>query len=175
MKTIIETERLILREFSVDDAEVMYQLNSDPEVIQYTGDAHFESVADARALLAAYDQYEKYNMGRWMAIRKSDQAIIGWCGLKYLKEVDEVDVGYRFFKQFWGLGYATESAKASMEYGFNTLDLKRIVAHAMVENKASERIIQKLGMRFIGHGLDDGHAIVLYEMNKEDFTISKSC
>jgi len=75
---------------------------------------------------------------------------MGWCGLKYLSEQNEVDVGYRFMKKFWGFGYATEAALACIEYGFARLDLHRIVGRALPANLGSIKVLEKCGMEF-GH------------------------
>jgi len=73
---------------------------------------------------------------------------VGWAGLAYLPEFDEVDLGYRFLPNFWGKGYATEASHEILTYGFDELELKRIIAIAMKENKASLRVMEKVGMEF---------------------------
>ncbi|SMG28773.1 GNAT family N-acetyltransferase [Sphingobacterium psychroaquaticum] len=163
---ILETERLILRPFLPEDAENMYALNEDPEVLQYTGDVQFVDVEATRVFLTNYDQYEKYAVGRLLVIRKEDQEILGWCGLKYHPEEDEYDIGYRFFKKHWGKGYATESAIASMDYGQNTLGIKRIVGRARIENSASIGVFSKLNMHYVEDFEEDGQHWVLYALEK---------
>jgi [ribosomal protein S5]-alanine N-acetyltransferase len=95
---IAETTRLYLREMTAADAENAYLLNLDPDVIRYTGDDPFESIEAARTFLEQYDHYQKYGFGRWAVIRKTDDAFLGWCGLKYTKDLDEYDLGFRFLK-----------------------------------------------------------------------------
>ena len=145
MNYLIETERLLMREFLPDDVEQMYLLNLDPDVIRYTGDKAFTSVADAADFLSHYDAYERFGMGRLAVIRKSDEKWLGWCGLKYHPKEQEVDLGFRFFQAYWRQGYATESGKANLEYGFRQLKLKEIVAHVDEANFASIRVLEKLG------------------------------
>lgn len=142
---LIETPRLLLREFTPEDAEQIYLLNADPEVIRYTGDDAFASVAAARDFLQRYDVYRRYGMGRLAVIRRSDGQWLGWCGLKYHPDQEIVDLGFRFFRRFWGQGYATEAGRACLEYGFRNLQLDVIVAHAMQANGASIRVLEKLG------------------------------
>ena len=109
---LFESERFYLREFDANqDAQVMYELNSDIDVIKYTGDPPFNSVKHAHEMISKYDHYRKYGYGRWAAIRKVDHVFVGWCGLK-MNEDDILDIGYRFFKKYWGKGYATETANA---------------------------------------------------------------
>lgn len=164
MNIIIETERLVLRTFTVEDAPLIYELNSDPEVIRYTGDPmkdlhHAQQVLEQVIL----PQYALYNHGRWAVHIKTEMVFIGWCGLKARPERNEIDLGYRFMKNSWGKGYATEAAYACLKYGFEGLGLKRIVGRAMPENTASLRVLEKLGMQYIGEELVDDHPAKTYE------------
>jgi RimJ/RimL family protein N-acetyltransferase len=144
----LKTNRLTLRQLTTDDAESFYLLNNDPEVLQFTGDKPFADVAAARVFLEGYDQYQKYGVGRWAVIRKEDSVFLGWCGLKYTPETNEYDIGFRFFKCFWNQGYATEAAKACLDYGFTVLGLNVIIGRAMKENIASIKVLRKIGMTF---------------------------
>lgn len=166
---ILETARLLLREMTSDDATQAYLLNLDPEVIQYTGDSAFASIDEARQFLEQYDHYRRYGFGRWGVIRKSDGAFLGWCGLKYTVELDEFDVGYRFFKRFWNFGYATEAARACLEVGFTRYDMPVIVGRAMAENQASIRVLEKIGLTFQKVYQFESESGVLYSLKKEDW------
>jgi [ribosomal protein S5]-alanine N-acetyltransferase len=126
-------------------------------VVRYTGDAPFSSVEDAFNFLINYDHYNLYGFGRWAVIHKSDSEFAGWCGLKYTPERDEHDIGFRFFKKHWNKGFATESAKACLDYGFRRLGLKTIVGRAMKANTASINVLQKTGMTYWKEE-DCGHA-----------------
>jgi ribosomal-protein-alanine N-acetyltransferase len=163
MLQLPETERLVLREISPDDAEQAYLLNLDPEVIRYTGDAPFESVEAARRFLEQYDHYRRYGFGRWGVIRKSDGAFLGWCGLKYSPEHDEYDIGFRFFKTHWNQGYATEAATACLALGFGRFAMPRIVGRAMAANTASIRVLEKIGLNYASRYLSEGQSWMLYE------------
>jgi ribosomal-protein-alanine N-acetyltransferase len=111
MSVIIETERLLLRTFMEDDASLIYELNLDPEVTRYTLDPIID-VAHAKKILneVILPQYTLYGHGRWAVHLKTTLEFIGWCGLKFRPERNEIDLGYRFRKIFWGNGYATEAA-----------------------------------------------------------------
>lgn len=157
MNIVIETERLLLRTFTRDDAPLIYDLNLDPEVIRYTLDPmadinHAQQVLDTVIL----PQYVLYNHGRWATHTKDDMQFIGWCGLKYRPELDEVDLGYRFKKTAWGRGYATEAAFACIDYGFKKLNLRRIVGRALPGNIASLKVLEKCGMRYLGEETVEG-------------------
>lgn len=168
MNPIIETDRLNLREWVIEDSENFFELNNDPEVVRYTGDPPFESIEATREFVRNYDAFEKEGMGRWVCILKETGENIGWCGLRK-KPKGYVDLGYRFHRKHWNNGFATEASQACLEFGFNHLELEKIVAHSMIENKASSRVMQKLGMRFVGEGINEGHPSVGYEITRSEF------
>jgi len=167
MEPIIETSRCYLRELSVDDAQSFYDLNADPEVVKYTGDKSFGNVAEARSFLEGYNQYQLYGYGRWAVIDKATNAFLGWCGLKFLPESGEVDLGFRFFKRYWNQGYATETAKACVDYGFNNLNLKKIIGRAMEANIGSVKVLEKTGMSFVAKVESELHPGVLYQIENK--------
>ncbi|MEC4051308.1 GNAT family N-acetyltransferase [Myroides odoratimimus] len=162
MKNVLETDRLVLRELITADAEHFYQLNLNPNVMRYTGDDAFDSVDDAYTFLANYSDYERNGYGRWAVIRKEDNAFLGWCGLKYNADIDKTDIGFRFFEEHWNMRYATESAKACLDYGFTTLGLHYIIGRAMKENIASIKVLEKIGLVYESDFDFDGHIGVLY-------------
>jgi RimJ/RimL family protein N-acetyltransferase len=168
-KLILETERFVLREHTVADAQAMYELNLDPEVVRYIGDKPFESVEAMRQFIERYEDYKKYGMGRWAIFSKQDGSYMGWCGLKHLRESGQVDLGYRLPKRNWGKGIATETGRASLHHGFTTLGLERIVAHAAVENAASIHVLKKLGMRQVGRGQESGLEVFGFEIERREF------
>lgn len=146
MKKIIETERLYLRELNVNDAKSFYQLNLDEEVMKYTGEGAFENIEESRKFLENYDQYKKYGIGRWAVINKENEEFLGWCGLKFTEKLNEYDIGYRFFRKHWNKGYATESAKACLDFGLNEFKMTEIIGRAMKDNLASIRVLEKIGL-----------------------------
>ena len=146
--SVFETDRLLLKKFNRADAKGFYELNLDPEVVRYTGDVPFASMAEAEAFIRDYDHYERYGFGRWSVFTKDTDDYIGFCGLNYRPALDEVDVGFRFLRINWGKGYATEAARGSLLYGFTQYALDKIVARAMQGNLASHRVLHKLGMRY---------------------------
>jgi len=158
----IETERLYLRELTPNDAPFAYELNLDEEVLRYTGDEPFESIEAAREFLEKYDHYRKYGFGRWAVVSKSDNEILGWCGLKYSEDLDEFDIGFRFFKKHWNSGYATESAAACLKIGFETFSMKTIVGRARKENLASIRVLEKLGLTYSKSYEEDSESWKVY-------------
>lgn len=159
---ITQTPRLYLRPFTPDDGIHLYTLNADEEVLRYTPDKPFSSVEEAYAFVTGYGDYQQYGMGRWAVVRKSDDTFLGWCGLKYHPTEHIVEVGYRFHKKYWGNGYATEAAQASLEYGFSTLTVAQIYAHVHPENTASKNVLQKCGLHFLRHSTYKEQPIEIY-------------
>ena len=161
MNVILETDRLLLREYVEDDAEAFFKLNSNPEVLRFVPDAPLLNVDQARQILIDHPiaDYRKYGFGRGACILKSTGEQIGFAGLKYLEELGEVDVAYRLLPKYWGQGLATEAARASVNYGFDNFRLKSaagrirrvrtIIGLVMPENIASVRVLEKTGLRYV--------------------------
>ena len=170
MRIITETERLYLREFKLDDDVHFYKMNEDEDVIKFTGDSKFNSVKEARHFLENYKDYERNGMGRWAVCLKSNDEFLGWCGLKYHPNEDMVEVGYRYYKKHWGNGYATESCRASIKYGFNVLKLATIYAHTHIYNFNSIRVIEKCGLNFIEQHIYDSMPANLYKIEHSKFS-----
>lgn len=156
MKIFAETDRLILREMVPKDVDGMFELDSDPIVHRFLGKKPIKTQVEAEKMIQyVRSQYEKYNIGRWVVIEKASGDFVGWSGLK-LNFEDEmnghtnfIDVGYRFIPRYWGKGYATESGKAAVEYGFKTM--KYDVIHGMTEldHIASRRALEKIGLHYV--------------------------
>lgn len=164
-----DTARLVMRAFEVGDAEAFFRLNSHPDVIRYTGEAPCGSVEVARAQIGAYADWDRYGIGRWATVHKGTGEVMGFAGLKYLPEFDQVDLGYRFLPQYWGKGLATEASLACLAYGFDTLGLQQIVAFALADNGASLRVLDKVGFSRREPILYDGEPAEYYVMEARDF------
>ncbi len=155
---VIETERLLIRPFEEKDIEASYITNLDAEVSRYTGDGGVvtRKEMERRIKEHVFGDYTKYGYGRMAVEWKDDRNFIGFCGLKYLPELDEIDLGYRFMQQHWGKGIATEAGKAILDFGFSDLNLKRIIALVLPENHGSIRVLDKLGFTFEKEIVEDG-------------------
>jgi len=154
VRSILETERLFLREFDEGDVAVFYELGSDPQVIRYTGDpgGGFQSLEHAREILRSHPlaDYRKHGFGRWACVHKGSGDVIGFAGLKYLDDLNEVDLGYRLLPAWWGAGLATEACRPILDFGFARLGLNQIIALVDPANSASIRVLEKLGMTRLG-------------------------
>jgi ribosomal-protein-alanine N-acetyltransferase len=164
MKVILETDRLLLREYVEADAEAFFKLNSDPEVLRFVPDKPLLNVEQARQTLVDHPiaDYRKYGFGRGACILKSTGEQIGFAGLKYLEELGEVDVAFRLTRSHWRMGLATEAALASVRFGFADLNLKRIIGLVMPENIASVRVLEKTGLRYAETVSFWGHQFLKY-------------
>jgi len=143
----IETERLLLRWFDADDLDDFHLLGSEPRVIRYVGNVPFASRDAARETLAAaaLQDYAVHGFGRFACVWKETGRVIGFCGPKSLSDIGEVELGYRFLPDFWGVGLATESSQAAIAYTRDVLRFRRLIALIHPENTASARVAAKLG------------------------------
>lgn len=147
---ILETERLLLRQFSTDDADFILRLLNEPSFIQNIGDRGVRTLEDARSyiLRVPIASYEKNGFGLYLVILKESGASIGMCGLIRREALEDVDIGYAFLPEYWSKGYAVEAALAAKEYARDVIGLKRLVAITDPENQASIRVLEKIGLRF---------------------------
>ena len=147
---LIETERLILREFIADDAPFVLALVNDPDWITYIGDRGVRNLDDARTYITERLQksYREMGFGMWLVERKEDGAPTGMCGLLKRDYLDALDIGFGFLPDFRGQGYAFEAASATIEYGKEKFALKRILGFTLVGNDPSARLLKKLGMQY---------------------------
>lgn len=147
---LLETSRLILRRFTLDDAPFIRALVNDPAWIQNIGDRQVHTVEDARAYLekGPLAMYEREGFGLYAVVRKDSGETIGMCGLVRRAGLDDVDLGFAFLPEHRGHGYAIESARAVRDYAKAILELKRLVAIVSPKNRPSIRLLEGLGFRF---------------------------
>lgn len=167
----IETDRIILREFTIADYKDVYEFGSNLEVQKYTGDKIIESLNEAKELIKNvwYEDYKQYGYGRWAVIYKPENKIIGFAGLKYLPEFNETDIGFRFLPEYWGKGLATEVSKEIIKYGFEKLNLDKIIGIAIADNIGSCKVLEKIGLSFykIDEYDGDGKEYNWYKIDKQ--------
>jgi ribosomal-protein-alanine N-acetyltransferase len=163
-----ETPRLLHRALQEEDAGAFFALNSHPDVLQHTGEPPLRSPDEARAMIAAYPDFNTVGFGRWGCVLRSTGEVIGFCGLKHLPELDAVDVGYRFLPEYWGRGLATEACSACIVFGFETLGLDEIIGLVLPANTASIRVLEKVGMRLDGRETCEGLNALRYVIRRGD-------
>lgn len=148
--TILETQRLLLRRLTTDDAEFMFELLNDPSFIQNIGDRHIQTLDDARSYIVKgpVASYDKNGFGLYLVVLKETGESIGICGLIRREGLEDVDIGYAFLPRFWSKGYAVEAAQATKKYAKDAVGLKRIVAIVDPANEPSIRVLEKIGLRY---------------------------
>jgi RimJ/RimL family protein N-acetyltransferase len=155
MGTLLETERLRLREFRIQDADRLVSLDADPEVMRYIsrGVATPREVISEKILPAWLEMYSKPRpIGFWAAERRNDGEFVGWLHLRPDRlSAPEQELGYRFFRHSWGQGYASEGGRALIDLAFDRLSCKVVSARTLVANLASQRVMHKCGLRFEEH------------------------
>jgi len=147
---VLETDRLVLRRLTVDDAGFILDLLNQPSYLRFIGDKNVRTLDEARGyiLKGPMDSYERFGFGLYLTSLKESGVPIGLCGLLKREFLEDPEVGYAFLPPFWSKGYAFESASAVMAYGRDVLGLERIVAITAPDNEGSIRVLEKLGLKF---------------------------
>jgi len=147
---IIETERLLLRQITNDDVDILFKYWSDNEVTKFMNLSPFKSITQVLEMLRLLnDLFEQQQALRWGITTKFDGQIIGTCGYNTGLNKDSFigEIGYELGKEYWGFGYMQETLQALIEYGFQCMNLNRIEAYVMVENTVSLNLLNKLGFK----------------------------
>jgi len=163
---LIETDRLQMREFALDDIDAVFEFSTCPDVTRFTGDAGaVRSKQDAENLIKTVwlAEYEMYGYARYALVHKGDQKVIGFCGVKFEPELGLPDIGYRMMPAYWGRGLATEAVAATLKYAREVLGLERIVGEVVDQNLASNKLLLNLGFRPVDTYVKDGITINRYE------------
>lgn len=147
---ILETERLVLRQLTPDDAEFMFQLLNDPSFITNIGDRNIRTLDDARAYIqkGPVQSYAKNRFGLDLIVLKETEEPVGICGLIRREGLEDVDIGYALLPKFWSRGYALEAARAMKAYASDVIGLKRLVAIVDPANERSVRVLEKIGLQY---------------------------
>ena len=147
---VLETERLRLRPFMLDDDAAVFALAADPEVARFVRFEAHRDIAETRAFLElAQQHYRRGDPFAWAIVRREDDRLIGSCGfVSQAGERRSAEIGYWLGQPYWGKGYAVEAARALVRFGFEQMGLERVEAKCFIENSAGQRVIEKLGMKF---------------------------
>ena len=144
---ILRTKRFTLRGFLPEDIDRLTEILSDPLVMRFMpGSEPWPREKAEKSLRSIIEHWGKYRYGRWAIVYNEDQRLIGWCGLGFIPEIEEIEVAYLIDKDYWNRGIATEASMNSLRFGFEEVGLERIIALAFPENAASRRVMEKIGM-----------------------------
>jgi len=144
--------------------------------MQHTGEPPIDDVDAALEAINAYPDFDTHGYGRWACVLKEhgvDSAPIGFCGLKFLDDMGEVDVGYRFLPDYWGRGLATESTRVCVDFGFTTLGLDHVCAFVLAANRGSIRVLEKVGMKRAADVVYDGQAAQRWVLTRADWGFAR--
>lgn len=147
---VLETERLVQRRLTIDDAKFILTLVNEPSFLRYIGDKKVRNIEDARQYIlnGPIASYEKNGFGLYLVALREPLTPIGICGLLKREELADVDIGFAFLPDFWGQGFAYEAATAVMNYARRTLKLQRVVAITNSDNESSIKLLERLGFSF---------------------------
>jgi RimJ/RimL family protein N-acetyltransferase len=165
MSSILETERLLLRPITDDDFDAVAALYGDADVMRFIGlrgPMTREQTKDRLAFMV--DHWRQHGFGMWALRLKEGGEFVGRCGLRYMDNTTEIELGYTLAKAYWGKGLATEASRAVVRHTFEVLKLGRLVAIADPANTASVNVMKKLGMTFERTGHFYGSDCVLYAL-----------
>lgn len=169
MTIILETERLILKPSSNENFKQVFGLLSDPDVMRYVSRVPRTEIEVREGLAKMLQHQEKHGFALGDLYKKETNEYIGRAGLVHLAmddTQDEIEIGYQLHKKYWGQGYATEITQALITYGFDKLHLPKIVAVTFLENIASQKVLQKSGMQYIGESLYRGEKVAKFLINR---------
>jgi len=165
----IATERLLLKQFSMEDLDAYARIMGDHEVGKWfpNGEGYARQQAE-RSLHSILDHWSSQGYGIW-AIKTKEGVLLGRCGLNLITETSEVEVDFVVARSFWGKGFATEAARAVLTYGFEVLKLETIIALTKPENAAARRVMEKNGMRYVKEAEYWGITCAYYEISKTEY------
>jgi RimJ/RimL family protein N-acetyltransferase len=149
---VLETERLVLRQLTVDDDAFILELVNDPAWLRFIGDRGVRTLEDARGYILSgpVDMYERLGFGLYAVELKAGGSAIGMCGLLKRATLPDVDLGFAFLPRYSGQGYASEAAAAMLAYSHRALGLTRVLAITSPDNDRSIRLLERIGFRFEG-------------------------
>lgn len=173
----LESDRLMLRKMSLEDAPDLFEYASDPEVAQYTTWHPHQSLKDSHIFLnSILEKYQTHESFNWGIIHKDDGKLIGTCGfVHWVRSHHYAEIGYALSRPYWGQGYMPEAVKAVLAFAFQETDLNRIEAECKLPNHASATVMEKVGMKYEGilrqQMLNKGrfHDMKLYAILREDW------
>lgn len=162
----LNTERLILRAFEPGDALTLFRILQQKDILRFFPTTEPPAMDRVEKLIEKQiAHWQEYQCGWWAVIHQQEGSLLGWNGLQYLPETDEIEVGYLLSKPYWGQGLATEGAEASLQYGFDVLDLDFIVGLVHPDNIASQRVLEKIGLTFSRIAPYFGMDLMRYEIS----------
>jgi ribosomal-protein-alanine N-acetyltransferase len=167
----LETSHLVLRPWSIEDAEILFRILQEPDILKYFPPTTFTLEKTQRYINHQLKHWQERGYGHWAVTLRKDRRVIGWNGLEYLSETGENEVAYLLSCHVWGRGFATEAALAAVRYGFGPAGLHAIIGLVHPENFASIRVLEKCGLSFIDRKVYWGLEMCRYRIESRDLAV----
>jgi RimJ/RimL family protein N-acetyltransferase len=163
----LTTPRLVLRPWQLEDASVLFDILQQADILKYFPRTTPPPIDRVEKYIAHHHaHWQERGYGHWAVVENETKLVIGWCGLEFLPETAETEVAYLLSTPFWGKGFATEAARASLAYGFDVVRLQQVIGLVHPENIASRRVLEKNGLAYT-------HRAVYFGMELDRFAIEK--
>jgi len=164
----LSTHHLLLRPWALEDADVLFRILQEPDILKYFPPTTFTLEKTQRYINHQLNHWQERGYGHWAVVTREDGQVVGWNGLEYLPETNENEVAYLFSHQVWGCGYATEAARSAVEYGFETAGLQAIIGLVHPENIGSMRVLEKCGLACVDRKVYWGLEMRRYRIESRD-------
>ncbi len=171
-KSIVQTERLLIREFEEGDLDPLAAMLSDPDVMRFSVNGVMSREKSLNFLKSCMEQYQQYGYSSWTVETLEDKSFVGFVGLAVSDASGDpkaVDIGYRLAKHYWGKGFATEATRAIVKHGFQNLGIQKITCVVIPEHDASIKVAEKIGFSDFIDSEEGGLAVRRYEMTQDEW------
>jgi ribosomal-protein-alanine N-acetyltransferase len=170
----IETPRTVLRAFNDGEAKTLHAILSEPGVLRYFPSSNPPSLERVEKLIESQSRHwEERGYGWWAVADQADDNLVGWCGLGFLEDTEETEIKYLFRPSHWGRSIATETASICIEYAYREVNLDTIIGLTHLENIASQRVLEKIGLTFRNQADYFGMRCCRFTISREEFEISR--
>ena len=168
MNIIVETDRLIIREFQEDDILSLYKIESNAKIIEFMPWSKLSSLNECKRLLKKFIQnYNKYKLNTWAVVEKSSNDVIGITQLIYSNKIKGVELGTKIVPEYWSKGYASELSRAIVDYGLNELGIDEITAVTDINNAGAIKSLINMGMTLKKYGYYYGAESAFYSAKRK--------
>jgi RimJ/RimL family protein N-acetyltransferase len=167
MNIIVETERLIIREFEENDILSLYKIESDPRIIEFIPWSKLSTLNDCRKQIKKYiSNYNKFKLNTWAVVLKESDEVIGITQLIYSNKIKGVEIGTKILPEYWSKGYASELSKSVVHYGLYDLEIDEITAVTDINNAGAIKSLINMGMTLKKYGYYNGAEAAFYSIRR---------
>jgi RimJ/RimL family protein N-acetyltransferase len=166
----LQTPHLLLRPWALEDADAWFNILQEDGILRYFPNQTPPSREKAEPYITHHlTHWRTRGYGHWAVVTRPDGQVVGWCGLEYLTDLDETEVAYLLSKRVWGRGYATEAARAAVQFGFGSTGLEKIIGLVHPENLGSVHVLEKCGLNFADRITLWGMELSRYRINRTTY------